>query len=172
MFQHCFRGVFAEWIVPVYTLRNLLTICWGISSVLTPFSCAVRMIEMAFFCEYFLTSVSVRYPSVKIKNSNLYNSLVKVCKTWLECWKTQNSVRRVWLFVVVPSNWLSDCGLFFNIMKALELIFNFIIIISLQLLLKHQYQLLESAQIWWHTQLRQSLTTLSRKKWLLLDPFS
>ena len=67
---------------------------------------------------------------------------------------------RAWLFTVVPPNWLNSCGLFFDIMKVLELIYKFIIMISLQLLLKHLYQLLESVQIWWHTQLRQSLTTL------------
>ena len=48
-------------------------------------------------------------------------------------------------------------------MKVLELTSNFIIMISLQLLLKHQYQLLESVQIQQHTQSRQSLTTLSTK---------
>ena len=110
--------------------------------------CAARMIETAFF-SYFLTTVSAMNISWS-KATFIYPCLVVVYKIWLEqYWKLEIVFQRVWLFAVVPPNWLNICGLFFDIMKVLELIFNFIIMTSLQFSLKCQYQLLESVQIWW-----------------------
>ena len=69
------------------------------------------------------------------KKGSCLNLSVKVHKIWSkQCWKTVNSVSEG---VVVSPNWLNICGLYFHIVKVLELAFNFIIMISPQLLLKH-----------------------------------